>query len=87
MPLSDVTATLSVTNKLTAEDGGLFINMPKTGTINATIPAEVKSFKIYDDGGKDGDYSNNGNGTLVLNAPSGYVFELTGTIKTYATSL
>ena len=86
MPLSDVRTTLSVTNKLTAEDGGLFINMPKTGTINATIPAEVKSFKVYDDGGKDGDYSNNSNGTLVLNAPSGYVFELTGTIKTYATS-
>ena len=84
MPLSNVTATLSVTNKLTAEDGGLFINMPKTGTVNAAIPTGVQSFKIYDDGGKDGYYSDNSDGTLVLNAPSGYVIELTGSIKTYA---
>ncbi|OWV10069.1 hypothetical protein B7989_12720, partial [Fibrobacter sp. UWB5] len=43
MPFSDVTVTPVFTNNLTA-DGGLYIDMPKTGTVNASIPAGVKSF-------------------------------------------
>jgi len=81
MPPSNVTIKSTYTNDLSA-DGGLYINMPKTGIVNATIPAGVKSFKIYDDGGKDGLYSNNSNGTLVLTAPDGYVLQLTGSIMT-----
>ena len=81
MPLSDVTVKSTYTNNLTAA-GGLYINMPETGTLNATIPEGVKSFKVYDDGGSSGNYSKISNGTLVLTAPTGYVFELTGSIKT-----
>ena len=78
MPLSDVTVKSTYTNNLTAGDGGLYINMPTTGTVNATIPKEVKSFKVYDDGGKDGNYSTNFAGTLTLTAPEGYVLQVTG---------
>ena len=81
MPGSAVTVIPSFTNNKTATgDGGLYINMPKTGTINASIPAEVKSFKVFDDGGKDREYSNYANGTLVLTAPEGYALELSGNV-------
>ncbi|MBQ3806223.1 MAG: hypothetical protein II844_10545 [Prevotella sp.] len=53
MPFSAVTVTPTFTDNLTAA-GGLYINMPKTGTKNATIPAGVQSFKLYDDGGEGG---------------------------------
>lgn len=58
------------------------IVMPKTGTVNATIPDGIKSFKVYDDGGRDGDYSNGAAGFLVMSAPEGYVFEVTGSVVT-----
>ena len=83
MPLtSNVTVTSTYTNNLTA-DGGLYINMPYTGTVYAIIPEGVKSFKVYDVGGKDGDYSKNSSGTLVLTAPSGYILQLSGNVDTY----
>ena len=81
MPGSPVIVTPSFTNNLTATgNDGLYINMPKTGTINAEIPAKVKSFKVYDDGGASNTYSNGCNGTLVLNAPEGYLLQLSGSI-------
>ena len=83
MPASEATVTPTFTDKLTAA-GGLYINMPKTGTLSATIPANVQSFKIYDDGGATGNYSYHCNGTLVLTAPEGYEFELAGSINTYS---
>ena len=84
MPRKDVSITPTFTNNLTA-DGGLFINMPATGTQTVTIPDNVTSFKIYDNGGKDGKYSNNCNGTLVLTAPGNYYIQLSGNISTYST--
>ena len=36
-----------------------FVNMPTTGTNTLTLSdATVTSFKVYDDGGKSGNYSN-----------------------------
>ena len=81
MPIGNVTVTPNWTKDLSV-DGGLYIEMSKTGTVNATVPAGVKSFKVYDDGGSSNNYSKNSNGTLVLTAPTGYVFELTGSVKT-----
>ncbi len=78
MPGSAVTVTPTFTNELES----LSINMPTTGTKTATIPSSVQSFKVYDDGGKDDDYSNECNGTLVLTAPEGYVLQLSGNITT-----
>ena len=81
MPLAAVTVPPIFTNTLTTE-GGLYINMPTTGTVNGTIPTDVTSFKVYDAGGKDGNYSNQCTGTLVLTAPDGYVLQVSGTVTT-----
>ena len=81
MPYSAVTVTPTFTNTLTV-DGGLYINMPATGTKSATIPAGVQSFKVYDDGGASGNYSNKCSGTLTLTAPVGYMLQLSGSMTT-----
>ena len=75
MPPSPVTVTPTFTNV-----NSLFVNMPKTGSKSATIPTGVQSFKVYDDGGAAGDYSDNCAGTLTLTAPAGYVLQLSGNI-------
>ena len=81
MPIYPVTVTSTFTNDLTA-DGGLYINMPATGSKSLTIPSNVQSFKVYDDGGKDGNHSKNCSGYLTLTAPTGYVLQLSGNITT-----
>ena len=81
MPNSNVTVTPTFTNNLTA-NGGLYVDMPKTGSKQATIPEGVQSFKVYDDGGATGNHSDNYRGTLVLTAPEGYVLQLSGNIMT-----
>ena len=80
MPGNDITVTPTFTDTWTA-GGGLFINMPKTGTENITVPAGVSSFKVYDDGGKNGLHGNNCDGKIVLTAPEGATFSVTGTVK------
>ena len=77
----DLTVTLVSTSGQTA-DGGLYVNMPKTDTKTINIPAGVQSFKVFDDGGQDRQYSANCNGYLVLKAPEGYVLQLSGNIQT-----
>jgi len=84
MPSSAVTVTPTFTNTWTA-DGGLYVNMPATGTNTLTIPSGVQSFKVYDDGGASDNYSNNRSGYLVLTAPTGYALQLSGSIKTEKT--
>lgn len=59
----------------------LFVNMPKNGTKTATIPSGVTSFKVYDDGGSEKNYSDWCDGTLVLTAPEGKVLQLSGNIR------
>jgi len=81
MPGSAVTVTPTFTSAKTAANG-LYINMPKTGIKTATIPAGVQSFKVYDDGGDERNYSSNCDGTLVLTAPTGYEVQLSGSITT-----
>lgn len=78
MPLSAVTVTSTFTSK-----NSLSINMPTKVTRNVTIPAGVSSFKVYDDGGAGGNYSNGCDGTLVLTAPVGCRLQLSGTIRSY----
>ena len=58
-----------------------FVNMPATGTNTLTLNGTITTFKVYDDGGKDGTYSNNCDGTLVLTAPNGYAWQLSGSIS------
>ncbi len=59
-----------------------YINMPTTGTVMVDVPSGLTSFKVYDDGGIDENYSSEANGYLVLTAPAGYVFEISGTANT-----
>ena len=80
MPLSAVTVTPTFTDTWTAE-GGLYVNMPKTGDKSITIPMGVQSFKVYDDGGAGGRYSDNCNSTLTLTAPEGYALRLSGSVS------
>lgn len=79
MPEKSVTVTPTFINS------GLAINMPKTGVKTVSIPAAVKSFKVYDDGGPSGYYSHGCNGYLTLTAPEGYKFQMTGTAYTLGT--
>ena len=85
-PNVDESAGLSVDNDYTYPAAGhFFVDMPATGAKTVTIPTTVPSFKIYDNGGKDGKYSPSCNGTLVLNAPEGYILQLTGNVNIYNT--
>ena len=61
---------------------GYYINMPASGTETLTIPSGVTSFKVYDDGGRDGLYSANAEGTLTIRAPTNKFLVLTGVLKT-----
>ena len=64
----------------TSDLTSLYINMPKTGTVNATIPSGVQSFKVYDDGGSTASYSKLCNGTLILTAPDNKILKISGAV-------
>jgi uncharacterized repeat protein (TIGR02543 family) len=82
MPSSKVTITPKFTSKLNA-DGGLFINMPKSGTLTVDVPDDVSSFNVYDDGGVNGDYSSNCAGYLKLKTNTDSdKFSLNGSVYT-----
>ena len=60
-----------------------------TATLNITtadIANGITSFKLYDDGGKEGKYSYNADGYLTVTAPEGYVLQMSGTMKSYNSS-
>jgi hypothetical protein len=61
---------------------GYSICMPKDGVGTLTIDNSVSSFKIYDDGGANGNYSNSCNSQLVLIAPENCTCQLTGDVTT-----
>ena len=75
-------------------NGGWYINMPVNGTATTVDDAAVLTltaddlaagkhiFKVYDEGGKNGDYTNSYNGYLIITAPTGYRIQLNGTVYT-----
>lgn len=65
----------------TSDLTSLYINMPKTGTVNATIPSGVQSFKVYDDGGSTASYSKLCKGTLKLTAPDNKILKISGAVN------
>ena len=79
MPATAVTVT-PVFEYVTLPD--FSVNIPTSGTLEATIPEKVRSFKVYDDGGENGAYKGNTNGVLVLIAPEDRMLHLTGTVAT-----
>ena len=65
-----------------------YVNIPANGgTHNLTLTEEQlasrKSFKVYDDGGKDGDYKPSSWEFLYIVVPEGYVLHLSGTMTAY----
>ncbi len=81
MRLSDATVTATFMPKT-----DFFVNMPKTGQRDFTIPDGTTSFKVYDNSGKNGYYTLNDNGKLLLTAPEGYVMHVSGYVKLYKSS-
>ena len=82
MPSTPVRVVPEFNNNLTAP-GGLFINFPANGEcLKVTVPVGVTSFKVYDDGGKDNNYSNNYSGSIEFTAPEGCQFRVEGSVGT-----
>lgn len=60
-----------------------YVNVPSIGTNTLTLSnVSITSFKVYDSEGKSGNYVGDNKGYLVLIAPAGYRFQLSGNIKT-----
>ena len=59
-----------------------YINMDGTGTLVLDIPSDVRSFMVYDDGGKNGNHKDRAWSVLQMNAPDGYILHLQGRLWT-----
>ena len=69
--------------------GHWYVNMPSTDTNSLTLSADdlangKATFKVYDDGGKNGNYSDYCYGYLTIYVPDGYVIQISGTVWTEA---
>ena len=60
----------------------LYLEIPRTGSKEFTIPAYVERFKVYNERGADGKYYNNANGSIALHAPDGCFMRFTGNVVT-----
>ena len=67
---------------------GYYINMPAKGAAKTfddayvlTLDGSIKTFKLYDDGGKSGNHSVEYKGYLVINVPSDYYIQITGSLQ------
>ena len=75
-------ANVTITPVFSADKSNLSINMPKKGTLTIQIPSDALSVKIYDDGGKNDEYSEDCDGVLTLIAPANKMIQLEGTVAT-----
>ena len=86
--------SLQTDNEIAAGTAGhYYVNMPSSGSSTLTLTEQditdgKGTFKVYDDGGKNGNYSKleGNNVTLTISVPEGYVLRFSGSIITYATS-
>ena len=84
-----VDVTLSEDNDFAMNEAGhWYLNMaPKNDSYFLTLTADdiaagKGTFKVYDDGGKNGNYTGQSNGYLYINVPSGYILQVSGTVWT-----
>ena len=82
---TDITADYTKAVDLSKDGDEYYVNMPAYITNTLSIPSDVQSFKVYDDGGKGGNYNYNCDGYLKLTAPEGKVLQMTGTATMGAT--
>ncbi len=80
MPASAVT----VEYEMAPISEGLSINMPIEGWGVIDIPEEVQTFKLYDDGGPDGEFSRYNGVMATLVAPEGYRLRVEGSAEPQA---
>ena len=84
--------TLSEDNDFAPNEAGhWYVNMPARTTDHLTLSADDLTacgytFKVYDDGGKNGNYSLNCSARLAITVPQGYAFMVTGTLWTQHSS-
>ena len=84
--------TLSEDNDFAPNEAGhWYVNMPAHTTDYLTLSAADLTacgytFKVYDDGGKNGNYSLNCSARLAITVPQGYAFMVTGTLWTQHSS-
>jgi len=65
------------------ENGYYYVNLLKNDTLTLTMTdAHIKQFKVYDSEGKNRDYKSGSSSYLVMHAPDGYIFKLTGRLLT-----
>ena len=89
---ADNVVTLSVDGDIAEGTAGhYYVNMPATGTKTLTLTEQditdgKGTFKVYDDGGKSGNYSASCDGALTIDAPAGYILQLSGTVNVNKTS-
>ena len=80
-------SALSIDNGINEGTAGhYYVNMPTTGTNTLTITADditagKGTFKVYDDGGKNGNYSYQCNGYLTISVPENCTLQLSGEVK------
>lgn len=77
MPYANVEVSVEFVEKKTTADEGLSIEMPQQDSVVATIPADVESFMVTGSCGWDDACK----GTLVLAAPEGSKFQLSGSVE------
>ena len=66
-----------------SDPGHYYINMPASDITYATIPASIKSFKVYDNGGKAGNAYLFCRSEQVLTVPSDCQIRVTGNVVLY----
>ena len=75
----DLTVTLRKINMdVESKWGDYYVNMYAKNRAYLSIPREVTTFNVYDDGGEDGDYSNYAGAALELEAPEGRYLQVSG---------
>ena len=61
-------------------DESWFVDLPAWGSHQLIVPDNISSFKVYDDGGKNGNYTHLRNGLVEFYAQEGCRFRVSGTV-------
>ena len=64
-------------------NGGWYATLPKNEDVSLDLSDKSNgfTFKLYDDGGKNGSYSDDCNGSMTITAPENCVLQVSGSIK------
>ena len=82
--IKDFPEPLEIDKSVTEQDSGFYyVNLLEEDTLTLTLTdTGIKQFKVYDNGGKNNEYAPGCFSYLVMHAPDGFIFKLTGTLLT-----